>query len=287
MPLHVGIGVITYNRCDLLRQTIALIRAYTVHRHTSLAVADDGSTDGTLEMLHQIRAPYVTGPNAGIAWNKNRALFLLAEVARCDVVILLEDDTQPTRYGWDPPWIAAAARYGHVNIALDHFREQFIYGTGSVADPIGSKQISAQCAAFSREALCYAGYFDSRFKGYGHEHVEHSIRMARCGYGGQHEMVDGESKLIFKLLRGDLAMRDAPSFNSHAESERNLALTNQLVGDQPYRAPWRDDDELARFRGEMQAAQARQPDGFALHPGDALRPVPEGRMPWTGVRLPR
>lgn len=287
MPLHVGIGVITYNRCDILRQTIELIRAHTVHAHTSLVVADDGSSDGTLDMLHQLRAPYVTGPNGGVAWNKNRALFLLAEVARCDVVILLEDDTQPTRYGWDTPWIAGATRFGHVNIALDHFAEQFIYGTGSVADPIGSKQISAQCAAFSWEALRYAGYFDSRFKGYGHEHVEHSIRMTRCGYGGGDELVDGEKKLIFKLLRGDVVLRSVPSHGSDAESERNLKLTHEIVHQEVYRAPWRDDAQMRQFRAEMRAAQARNPAGFALHPDGHPRRPPTGFLPWTGVRLPR
>ena len=43
----------------------------------------------------------VTGRNMGIAWNKNRALFLLGAIAQCDVVILLEDDSFPTSDGWD------------------------------------------------------------------------------------------------------------------------------------------------------------------------------------------
>jgi glycosyltransferase involved in cell wall biosynthesis len=278
--------VITYNRCDVLRDTIALIRALTPHRPTSLVVADDGSTDGTLEMLHQAGVPYVTGRNAGVAWNKNRALFFLAEIARCDVVILLEDDTQPTRFGWEAPWIAGAERFGHVNIALDHFSEHYLYGSGTVADPIGSRLISAQCAAFSWESLRYAGYFDSRFKGYGHEHVEHSIRMVRCGYGGAEEFIDGDMRIVFKLLRGDLAIRDVPSFGSTEQSERNLALTHQIVVEDPYRAPWRGEAELKPFRDEIRAAQARCPDGFALQP--ARRTLDsDGRLPWIGVSLPR
>ncbi len=287
MPLHVGIGVISYNRRDLLRETIGLIRAHTLHRHASLVVADDGSTDGTLEMLQSIRAPYVTGPNGGVVRNKNRVLFLLAEIARCDVVILLEDDTQPTRTGWDTVWIAGAMRYGHVNMALDHLSEHFLYGTGSAADPIGSKAISAQCVAFSWEALRYAGYFDSRFKGFGHGHVEHSIRMVRCGYGGAEEMVDGARKMIFKLVRSDLVARAAPSYGSDIERERNLILTHQVVNEEVYRAPWRSDAEMRQFRSEMQAAQARQPEGFALHPDGPPFPILEGRLPWAGVTLPR
>ena len=285
MSLHVGIGVITFNRKDVLQETVERLRAHTLHANTSLMIADDGSTDGTLEMLARIRAPFVTGRNGGIAWNKNRALFALAQVARCDVVILLEDDTQPNAAGWDTVWVEGAARYGHVNIALDETSDSYLSGIGTVADPIMSRLISAQCAGFSREALLYAGYFDSRFKGYGHEHVEHSARMVRCGYGGLETVVDDKPSTLFTLLRGEVTLRQVRSFGSREESDRNLALTRQIIVEQAYRAPWRDDEELLRFRSEIRAAQLRHPEGFPLHVES--RAIPEvGLAPWAGVHLP-
>lgn len=288
MPPHVGIGLITFNRRDMLRDTIERVRSHTIHPRTSLVVADDGSTDGTLEMLHQMGVPFVTGGNAGVAWNKNRALFLLAELAGCDLVILLEDDTRPTRHGWEAPWIEVGLRAGHVNLALDHFKEQFVYGSGTAADPIRSRAITAQCAAFARDTLRYGGYFDSRYKGYGHEHVEHSIRLARAGYGGSDEMVEGSMRLLFTLIYGELEVHAVGSFANEGEADRNLKLTQTLVGDENYRAPWRDDAELRRFRGEMTAAQARHPVGFALQAvPNAVPPRPAGLLPWFGVRLPR
>lgn len=286
MDPHVGIGLITYNRKDVLRETIALLRKNTVHANTSLIVADDGSTDGTRDMLDRMGVSYVTGGNGGVAWNKNRALFALEENAHCDVVILLEDDTQPIVYGWDTPWIEAAVRYGHMNVALEQINQQYLRGSGTVADPIISKLISAQCACFSREALRFAGYFDPRFKGYGHEHVEHSIRMVRCGYGGQEEMVDGSMKIVFKLLRSEFSLRPVKSFGSQEESDRNLALTQKIVVEQHYRAPWYDEHEMARFRLEMMDVRARHPDGFPLQPEGYVSPPPEGRAPWFGMPLP-
>lgn len=288
LPPHVGIGLVTFNRRDLLHDTIERVRTHTMHPRTSLVVADDGSTDGTQEMLHQMGVPFVTGRNAGVAWNKNRALFLLADLVGCDLVILLEDDTRPSRPGWEAPWIEVGLREGHVNLALDHFKEQFIYGSGTAADPIRSRFVTAQCTAFSRDALRYGGYFDSRYKGYGHQHVEHSIRLARTGYGGGDEMVEGSMQLLFTLIYGELEVHAAESYKSEEEMDRNLHLTQTLVGDENYRAPWRNDAELRQFRGEMTAAQARHPEGFALQPVSSVVPArPAGLLPWFGVRLPR
>ena len=93
---RIGIGVVTYNRRDIVLDTIEAIRGMTGYADVALVVADDGSTDGTIEALRGKRVPVITGANMGIAWNKNRALFLLDRLLGCEAVILLEDDTRPT-----------------------------------------------------------------------------------------------------------------------------------------------------------------------------------------------
>lgn len=289
MPPHLGIGLITYDRCDVLRETIAEVRRLTQHTRTSLVVADDGSTDGTIAMLDSLGVGRVSGANAGVAWNKNRALFLLADVLACDVVVLLEDDTRPTRLGWEAPWMEVATRIGHVNVAMEHLREHFLYGSGTPADPIGSSVITAQCTAFSREALRWGGYLDSRFRGFGHEHVEHSIRLARLGYGGGEEEIAGERRTVFKLIWGELDFAAVPSFTDAAQVDQNLTLAQTLTGEQRYRAPWIDDAEARRFRAEISAALARHRGGFPLHTGGLAISPPDGTPPWeiAGTRLPR
>ena len=57
----------------------------------------------------------VTSVNLGIAWNKNRALFMLSQILGCETVILLGDDVRPTAPGWTLPWADAAARWAHIN----------------------------------------------------------------------------------------------------------------------------------------------------------------------------
>lgn len=234
---RLGIGIVTYNRRPILAQTIEKVRRLTRHADTDFVVADDGSSDGTLAWLRDNNVPVVGGVNMGIAWNKNRALYLLAEMLKCETVILLEDDTQPAALGWDADWIDAARRWGHVNYAGPWMQDRFVSGAGTPADPVLSPFVTAQCASFTREALLFGGYCDSRFKGYGYEHVEHTRRLIRVGYGGTDEWVDGKTQVLFRMIDGQVAVVDVPSTGNAAEAERNLAIARPLMSDETFRAP--------------------------------------------------
>jgi glycosyltransferase involved in cell wall biosynthesis len=269
MSFTVGIGIVTYNRRDILSETIDMVRAFTRQPGAALVVADDGSSDGTLAMLRDKQVPVITGVNMGIAWNKNRALFLLSHELGCETVILLEDDTRPVLAGWEAEWIAAARRWGHVNYGGDWMREHFESGSGTAADPWRSTMVTAQCSAYSSTALTFGGYFDPRFRGYGHEHVEHTRRLVRVGYGGTDERIDGQERVRYFLLKGDLTVATAKSFQNAAEEERNLQLARRIMGEQGYRSPWGADKELRQFRSETESAMGEGSARFRLTPDDA------------------
>lgn len=277
MSFPVGIGIVTYNRRDILSDTIDQVRSLTRQPDAALVVADDGSNDGTLAMLRDKQVPVITGVNMGIAWNKNRALFLLSQMLGCETVILLEDDTKPNRSGWEAVWMAAAQRWGHVNFAGDWMSEHFLSGTGTVEDPIRCKMVTAQCSAYSLTALKYAGYFDPRFKGYGHEHVEHTRRLVRVGYGGTDERVDGQELVRYQLIKGDITVVGSQSFFDTAEEERNLKLARRIMGEQGYRAPWGADAELRQFRSETESAMRDGPERFRFTPASRASKGRSGR----------
>jgi glycosyltransferase involved in cell wall biosynthesis len=235
-------------------ETLSRVRAHT-RTPFSLVVADDGSEDGTAEALRAEQATVVTGRNMGIAWNKNRALFMLGGIMCCNVVILLEDDSSPTEDGWERDWVAASLRWGHANLAAEWLRSSFLKGAGTVDDPVFSVDVTAQCSSFSRTALLYGGYFDSRFRGYGQEHVEHTRRLIRVGFGGSYEDVGDGVRPIYKLLSSAIQVRTEHSFSSEADRQRNTLMCHELLFDEAYRMPWRDDTELAQFRAEMEAVK--------------------------------
>jgi len=258
MPLQLGIGIVTYNRKNVAAETLDRVRRHTKYPFTTIAVADDGSTDDTMAMLQTHKVHAVTGLNMGIAWNKNRALFLLTELLRTDIVILLEDDSFPERDSWELEWMNSALRWGHVNLAGEWLREGFAGGAGTLDNPLRSSLITANCAAFSREALLFGGYFDPRFRGYGHEHVEHSSRLLRNGYGGVAEVSpDGSQRLLYWLIWGGIHVDDAPSHFNQEQVESNLALAQELSLQFTYRAPWQNEREMAQFRKEMRSVQPR------------------------------
>jgi glycosyltransferase involved in cell wall biosynthesis len=242
---------------------LAAIARYTTTPH-ELVVADDGSTDDTGALLRRMRTPHVHGSNRGIAWNKNRLLYCLREIRRCDVMILIEDDTVPCAPGWERVWIDAAGRWGHANLAASGLDEGFISGSGSAADPLVSNLVSGQCAVFSRKALMAVGYMDTRFRRYGYEHTEHSYRLLRAGFGGLTE------PNRFYLVRSDLTIRPVESSMTEEDLAANREIQHRVVGHDTtlYRHPWRSPEERATLQLEM--LQARFLKGGRLATGRRL-----------------
>jgi glycosyltransferase involved in cell wall biosynthesis len=268
MSFSIGIGIVTYNRRDIVSETIDRVRAFTRAADVALVVADDGSSDGTPAMLRDKQVPVITGLNMGAPWNKNRALFLLSHMLGCEIVILLEDDTRPNGPGWEAAWVAAARRWGHVNYAGRWMRTHFLSGAGTPEDPVRSEMVTAQCAAFSWTALSYGGYFDTRFKGYGHAHVEHSHRLARVGFGGSYDVVGLNSRVVYYLIEGDMMVADCPSYFNDAQVEHNREIARQVMAMQGYRAPWGDDSQMRQFRSETESAMCGGKERFRLTGGE-------------------
>jgi len=263
--VRVGIGIVTFNRRDLLRQTIQAVRQYTSRTDMDFLVADDGSTDGTPAMLHDLDVPVVTGVNMGIAWNKNRALYLLAKVRGSDAVILLEDGTMPNAPGWEGAWIEAALRWGQVGYAGKRVTAPDATGAGTPADPFIGVPVSAECCGYSAEALQWGGYFDTLFKGDDGAQIEHARRLVRSGYGGVVLDDDsGEPPIRFAMIRSGLEIRPCASLLDQRQKARDRDILDERQTRDHYRVPWRNMTELKQFRAEIESAVAARPGSFAL-----------------------
>ncbi|GBR49720.1 hypothetical protein GCM10007871_04220 [Gluconobacter roseus NBRC 3990] len=246
--IRLGIGIPTYNRSALVKETVRRVQELT-HFDPVIFVSNDGSSDDTADVLGKIENIHVlNAPNAGIAWNKNRLLFHLHEVEKCDIILLLEDDAQPVVEGWNIDWMLACLRFGHVNFAPSWF-PGLGRGNGSWHNPYRSTVLTAQCSGFSREALSYVGYIDTRFGRYGHEHVEHTLRLIRMGYGGLPK-ADRASATFFLLGEG-LQVMDSVSNFSQQYVDENTKIFKTIQDECAYRSAWRDDDQIQRLRDEM------------------------------------
>ncbi|UYH50929.1 hypothetical protein N5W20_07415 [Candidatus Kirkpatrickella diaphorinae] len=241
-----------------MKQTVAAVRRHTQAEH-HLVVVDDGSIDETAATLRALDCDFILGGHRGIAWNKNRALYYLKVMQSCHVIILLEDDTFPTADGWETSWIEAGRKLGHANIYLpDVSGEKIICGAGTGADPFVATNVSGQCAVFHQQALDHVGYMDSRFTGYGYEHVEHTHRMIETGFGGLIKD-EGEARLHCSfLIQSPLEVTEQRTELPEEEIARSGRIWAQIRHDPLFRVAWRNDAERAVFLAEMYAARDYQ-----------------------------
>lgn len=252
---RLGIGVTTFNRRAQLEQVIDGIIAHTRTPY-DLIVCDDGSKDDTIEMLRRRRIPHIAAPNRGIAWNKNRTFYYLAEARRCDALIILEDDTAPSEPGWEHDWMAGTLAYGHVNYRAPWFGEWPVSGSGQWWDPAQSRAFTGQCVGLSRYALLTAGYMDTRFKTYGFEHLEHTVRLGRHGFGvGRHDPDNPEKRLVY-LINSRITGLAVETHGTGEHLSENAPVFHEAMADHSYREAWRTPEQRDIMLSEMASATA-------------------------------
>lgn len=265
-----GIGIITRNRLSVLQRCIGEIA-----RHTSapyfLMIADDGSTDETVSWGRGQGILVVTGPRRGCAWNKNRALYFLQAYSDCDPILLFEDDTWPIATGWGAEWVAAARRWQHVNYGYGFDPKNPPEGQGTADDPYQCAAFGGHCTITTRRALAEVGFLDSRFVGYGWEHVEWTHRF-RLRYNTDWNLPEG---MLPCLDHGVRATWPESSFTEQ-EVDHNDALYADIranPAEPNYRAAWRDDAERLQMQTEVaggwEASRANRARGTKISCGDS------------------
>ncbi|NHN88434.1 glycosyltransferase family 2 protein [Acetobacter conturbans] len=248
--IKVGVGITTYNRSSVIAETIENLRS-NAFLPLEIFISDDGSTDGTPDVLAGIKnICWLSEQNRGIAWNKNRTLFYLQQIAQCDVILLIEDDVRATGPDWDIGWVLATLIHHHINYAPDWYPSTFP-GQAVWNHPLESEILTGQCSGFTRTALNYVGYLDSRFRQYGHEHVEHTMRMIRAGYGGT-LLKEGTRDCRFLSINNGLTVLDSESSGNPEAIRENGIIFDAIWNESIYRQAWRTDEQMKTLRSEME-----------------------------------
>jgi len=88
-PLRVSVVIPAYNSAEYLADAVESVLAQT-HPQVELIVVDDGSTDGTAEVMadYADRCTYVRQPNAGSAAARNHGI----QLARGELIAFLDAD---------------------------------------------------------------------------------------------------------------------------------------------------------------------------------------------------
>lgn len=246
--MKIGIAITTFNRIEYLIEQIRLIQKFSLNEY-ELIVCDDGSTDETVDVLNREKINYITGKNKGIAWNKNRGIYYLANYTQADMFILLDDDIFPTMYGWDVEWAKAAQFYGHVNFIPPEWKYQLLYGDCNASNPGLSTMLSGPCISINRRIFPLVGYMDSRFGRYGHEHVEYSTRYVKSGFGG---IVRNNGTIVYFVIDSGLKLISIPTTGTPEDIEANKKILLSIQEESIlYRLPWSSEIEKKNFLNDF------------------------------------
>jgi GT2 family glycosyltransferase len=194
--------IATYNRKDALQRHLDLLMQQTYRDQFEVLVCDDGSTDGTHEMLEQAKPNdryslrwFNTGSTENTAAkSKNNGI----RAARCPVLIMVDDDNLPHPRlieSYLEKFTPQEVQLGYKS-SLQSYLDQDLpvpiepgimstWWEDSKADRFGHFQCGNVC--MSTEAARTPAKdgsigFDERFTGYGHEDTEFGQRVYSSGY---------------------------------------------------------------------------------------------------------
>lgn len=276
MQPDISVNICTHNRKDVLRAVMESLADQTLSSDRfELVLVDDGSTDGTGEMVRSLDLPYhveyVRQEHAGLATARNAGI----RAARGRVILYIDDDVLA-----DPRLLEehVASHDQHdlcvVNGWVNHVEEpkrpekpEF-----RMAD-ISTSFFWTSNVSVKRKHLVQVGMFDEDFKEYGWEDQEVGLRLMALGLRTRNNY-----KAIGFHVKRPPRRRDVERMVAQSEAKgRTAALyirkhprlrTRMSTGIHPPRLAL---DRLAQLGGVLESLCRKRLERRDLQPEDVLR----------------
>jgi glycosyltransferase involved in cell wall biosynthesis len=256
---RVSVVIPTHQRREALRRALAALAAQTADAASyEVIVSVDGSSDGSEEMAGGFDSPYelrvTAGPSRGRAAACNSAI----ELARGEVLIVLDDDMQPApafierHLSHHPPGTRLCVM-GAVPIELDassphaarYTREKFNAHLARLAEPghaFVPRDFYSGNASLRAEELRAVGGFSESFTVYGNEDIDLSLRLQAAGvelrYDAEALAQQEYDKDLAGLARDTVAKggTTVQLADAHPEVFAQLRLASPWDGSRPWLA---------------------------------------------------
>ena len=182
-----------------------------------LIVADDGSTDGTLEWLcdeleiEDYKLVVIRNDSLGIARQTNSIIDYVSNLHfRPDAIFMCNDDIRFLKKGWDNSYSRAMSKSGYDHLV--YFNPNWKEPSHNEGSPRFSELLSS-CTARDAMGCFYTltprlierlGFFDEdSFPVRGHSHVDYTLRACRLEANDTQYLYDisGSNELIGMIMR--------------------------------------------------------------------------------------
>jgi GT2 family glycosyltransferase len=194
----VSVLIPSYQRREPLRRALLSLAAQSAApAEYEVIVSIDGSTDGSEEMVASLEVPYGLRATAGPARGRAGACNAAVELARGEILIVLDDDMRAShrfvdRHRSHHPPGSHRCVVGAAPIELDaaspraarHARAKFNAHLERLAQPdheFTARDFYSGNASLRAEVLREVGGFSESFAVYGNEDVELSLRLRQAG----------------------------------------------------------------------------------------------------------
>lgn len=189
-PLFV-VGVTTWNRLEYLERFVQTFDATRSNDFRwALIIADDGSTDGTVEYMSDLaidNCQVITLYNkrATVAGQTNTIL-VAAQALGFDFGMKCDDDIFFAADGWDKLYYEVATESGYPHLV--YHNEEWKPATHRKIEGLLHSHVVATNAmgclwTFTPEVIDSVGYFDEpNFRLRGHAHLDYTLRCCRAGF---------------------------------------------------------------------------------------------------------
>lgn len=234
--LNFVFAVTTFNRLAYLKKLFtSFFETRNPDINWQIIVADDGSTDGSLEFLEglerQHKITLIRNQRVDITRQTNTILKTLS-VMEFDFCFKSDDDVVFKKAGWDLAYWEAAQRYGYSHLI---FYDKNWRPAKNLERPVQLGDLVSNCSPENIQGAFYTltpeiikkvGFFDEQRLGRrGMEHVDYSFRCCRMGFNLLKSPFDLQGSNAF------IGLQSGEDYTSSVSSQEKLLFESKESAD--------------------------------------------------------
>ncbi len=263
------LAITTFNRSHFLNKLINSFVA-TATSKWQIIIADDGSTDGTLDYIGQLQIPnipitVIKNNRQGVHHQFNTIVKEL-EKLNFDYCFKCDDDIEFIKPGWEQLYIDAIEKTGYDH--LSHFETNW-RSKKNLEKPVIQDDLISYCNAkdvqgayftLTPKVLKQVGYLDTKnlgFRGVGH--IDYTMRACRAGFNNiDHPFDVLKSNEFIRHQTNDYKSALDKDVQNALENDTESVKKYEIIQD-PYRRyiPFNLNHEMLNSAKEMKLLKQR------------------------------